>query len=45
MDLIGFQTALGDFPDDMVSVPLYFLVDLWNEEITWAIDRDSLSPV
>lgn len=38
MELTGFQMALHCFPVDMVAAPFCVLVDLWNEEITHAID-------
>lgn len=30
--------ALKDFPVDMVGVPVNALVELWNEEMTQAVD-------
>lgn len=38
MDSNGFLTALGDFPVDMASTPVDTLVDLWDEEMTQAVD-------
>uniref|UniRef100_A0A8D2J5Z0 Reverse transcriptase domain-containing protein n=1 Tax=Varanus komodoensis TaxID=61221 RepID=A0A8D2J5Z0_VARKO len=38
MDPDGFLEALGDFPVDKAGDPVDALVELWNEEMTRAID-------
>lgn len=38
MDPKGFLMALGEFPVALVSNSVEVLVDLWNEEMSRAID-------
>ena len=38
MDLDGFQKALGSFLADRTGSLVETLVDLWNAEMTWAVD-------
>ncbi|KAF7249035.1 Peripheral myelin protein 22 [Varanus komodoensis] len=38
MDLDGFLKALGEFPVDKAGAPVHALVELWNGEMTRAID-------
>ncbi|KAF7253354.1 Fibroblast growth factor receptor 2 [Varanus komodoensis] len=38
MDLDGFLKALGEFPADKTGAPVEALVELWNGEMTRAID-------
>ena len=38
MDPDGFQKALGSFPADRAGAPVETLVDLWNAEMTRAVD-------
>ncbi|XP_061450026.1 uncharacterized protein LOC133369124 [Rhineura floridana] len=38
MDPVAFQSALGVFPADSTGAPVEAMVDLWNAEMTRAID-------
>lgn len=38
MNLIGFQVVLRDLPADTTETPVKVLVDLWDGEMTKAID-------